>query len=96
MTGKSTAQLGSGHWTRVILRIIDGNRERTIGKRFFGMASALVFVTTVFHPANISFATKLTMVVAVEAAIGLLAILMIKLERGASRRPANKSSRVKA
>lgn len=92
MTRKSTDPLGNGHWTRIVLRIINGNRERTIGKRFFGVASALVFVTTVFHPANIPFATKLAMVVAVEAAIGLLAILMIKLERVASRRPSNKSS----
>ena len=91
MTSKSIDSLGKGHWIRVVLRLI-GNRERTIGKRFFGVASALVFVTTVFHPANIPFVTKLTMVVAVEAAIGLLAILMIKLERGAPRKLSNKPS----
>lgn len=92
MTRKSSNLFGDDHWTRVVLRILNGNRERTIGKRFFGVASALVFVTTIFHPANISFATKLTMVVAVEAAIGLLAILMIKLERRASRRSSSKSA----
>jgi hypothetical protein len=92
VTRKSTDPSGGDHWTRIVLRILDGNSERTIGKRFFGVGSALVFVTTVFHPANISFVTKLSMVVAVEAAIGLLAILMIKLERWTPRRPSHKSA----
>ncbi|GFE81513.1 hypothetical protein GCM10011487_35130 [Steroidobacter agaridevorans] len=92
MTRKSTDPFGGDHWTTVALRILNDNRERTIGRRFFGVASTLVFVTTVFHPANISFVVKLSMVVAIEAAIGLLAILMIKLERRTPRRLSDKSA----